>query len=201
MSKVSRMLKRARADLLEVGNVEFEKKAHPLWELEAAGDKVIVNSKVGEKGEDKEESESEEVEVKMEVEQQPAMLPFEQGQLVMFVLGGRSFTGSVLSSGETSSVVQTGVRKYRVENDFLYKVSQMQTGVQDPLATPPVTYQPPVDNTQELPGGMGALPNNLLDERVLDPAAPTPPGAQPTIAPGDTYDPLQPPSLTNKVIV
>ena len=203
MSKVNKMLKRARAELLEIGNAEFEKKAHPLWELEAAGDKVIVNNKVAKDSEDKADDKDEgpdEVGVKLDVEEQLPMLPFEQGQMVMFILGGRSFTGSVLASDERTSIVQTGVRKYKVENDFLYKVSQMQTGMQSVPPTPPgiLPQDQSIQPQQDPIGGMGILPNNLLNERVLDPAAPTPPGVQPSVAPVNDNQ-LQPPSLTNKV--
>lgn len=176
MSKVNRMLKHARADLLEVGNVEFEKKAHPIWELEAAGDKIVATSKAAADKEDKEESEPEEgeVEVKMEVEQQPAMLPFEQGQLVMFVLGGRSFTGSVLASDETSSVVQTGVRKYKVENDFLYKVSQQQPP--GPHGNVPMMAPDLLSKNRKIsPAPMAVPPAAPGTLPLADPAMPTPP--------------------------
>lgn len=43
------------------------------------------------------------------------------GSTVMFVVGGRQFVGSVIETNGRTSVVQSGLKKYRVANDWLYK--------------------------------------------------------------------------------
>lgn len=196
MSRTKAILKQARAKLLSVGNDELDKRAHALWDIEASGDgKITVNNRAAKEDDDdseQEEAGEAEVEVSMEAEpMQELPLPLEQGQLVMFVLGGRQFTGSVLYSDNSHSIVQTGVRKYRVENDFLYKISQAgplewEQHRSVPDSTPPQEIRPPLRDQPE-PTGVNTpsavyVPSEAAYpfEIARDGVSPTPPGMPPS---------------------